>query len=102
VVLQHGALPLEGDITRIVSVLRFATEEHRARLAARLGRTSITLAQAAGRAIPSSEAARDLAIGFAEALNLELVSAELTDWERQQADALLESKYACLDHTLQR
>jgi lipoate-protein ligase A len=102
VVLQHGALPLEGDITRIVGVLRFTGEDQRARLAMRLARTSTTLAEVAGRAIPFGEAIKALAAGFAEALNLELVGAELTAWEHQQAEALLEGKYGALEYTLQR
>jgi lipoate-protein ligase A len=102
VVLQHGALPLNGDITRIVRVLRLPSDEHRARLATRLTQTSTTLAQAAGRPIPFEEVARSLAAGFAEALDLELVNCELTAWERQQADSLREGKYASQEYTSQR
>jgi len=101
VVLQHGALPLEGDITRIVRVLRVSSEAHRARLATRLAEMSTTLAQAADRVIPFDEVAQALATGFAEALDLELVSGQLTDWERQRAGWLRERKYGAQQYTLQ-
>ena len=102
VVLQHGALPLGGDITRIVRLLRLSSEEHRARLAAKLAETSTTLAQAAGRVPSLDEAAQALAAGFAEVLNLELVRGRATDWERQRAERLREEKYGAEDYTLQR
>ncbi|MEA3346124.1 MAG: biotin/lipoate A/B protein ligase family protein [Chloroflexota bacterium] len=102
VVLQHGALPLWGDITRIVGLLRLSSERLRARLATRLAEKSTTLAQVAGRLIPPDEAARALAIGFAEALDLKLVKGEPTDWERQKAEWLLEEKYGTEEYTFQR
>jgi len=102
VVLQHGALPLGGNITRIVRLLRLSSEEHQARLAARLAEMSTTLAQASGRVIPFEEAAQALAAGFAEALNLELARGGLTDWECQRADRLREEKYGAEEYTLQR
>ncbi len=102
VILQHGAIPLEGDIARIVRVLRFTREEQRAHLTTRLARSSTTLRGAAGRPIPFGEAIEGFAAGFAAALNLELVSTELTGWERQQADALLAGKYGASEYTFER
>jgi lipoate-protein ligase A len=102
VVLQHGALPLKGDITRIVRVLQLSSEEHRGRLAARLADMSATLAQVAGRVLSFDEVAQALAEGFAEALNLELVGAELTDWEQEQARRLQRAKYGTEEYTFQR
>jgi len=101
-VLQHGALPLQGDITRIVPLLRLSSEEHRARLAAKLAERSTTLAQAAGRVISFDEVAEALADGFSETLNVELVSAQLTDWERREADWLREIKYGAEEYTFSR
>ncbi len=102
VVLQHGALPLWGDITRIVHLLRLSSEEHRARLAARLAEMSTTLAQVAGRLVPFDEAVQALAAGFAEALHLELARGEPTDWERQQTNRLRKEKYGAEEYTFQR
>ena len=101
-VLQHGALPLQGDTARIVSLLRLSSEGHRARLTARLTAMSTTLAQAAGRMVSFDEAVQALTAGFAEALNVELLKAELTDWERRTADRLREEKYRAQEYTFQR
>ena len=102
VVLQHGALPLQGDPARIVSLLRLSSEERRTRLMARLTTMSTTLAQAAGRMVSFDEAVQALTAGFAEALNVELLKAELTDWERRTADRLREEKYRAQEYTFQR
>jgi lipoate-protein ligase A len=102
VVLQHGALPLEGTNADIVRVLRLPSGAHRSRLAARLTRTSTTLVEAVGRVVPIEEVIESLAAGFAEALDLELVEGELTPWEWQKACELRECKYATEEFTFQR
>lgn len=101
-VLQHGTLPLWGDISRIVHLLRLSSEEHRAQMASRLVKRATTLAQVAGRMIPFDEAAQALVAGFAEALNLELAEGELTAWERERAERLRRKKYGAWEYTFQR
>lgn len=102
VVLQQGALPLWGDIARIVHLLRSPSEEHRVRLAVKLRESATTLAQAAGRIIPFDEVAQALSLGFAEALNLELIEGELTDWEHERAEQLRREKYRAGEYTFRR
>lgn len=102
VVLQQGAIPLDGDISRIVQVLRLSSAEHRIRLAERLLQMATTLAQAAHRVVSFGEIQQALTDGFAEALNLELVRGELTGSERQWADRLRDEKYGTEEYTLQR
>jgi lipoate-protein ligase A len=101
VVLQHGALPLGGDVSGIARVLRLRPEQ-RIRLATRLARASTTLTRAVGRKLGVDDVVAHLAAGFAEALNLDLVQGELTAWEQQQAGWLHTEKYASLHYTLQR
>jgi len=102
VVLQHGALPLWGDTTRIVRVLHLSSAEHGAALKARLAKTATTVTQAAGRVVTPTEVKEALAAGFAEALNLELAEGELTAWEYEQADRLRREKYEAEEYTFQR
>lgn len=81
-VLQHGTLPLCGDLTRILDYLalsRVERESQRRHLRLR----AITLEEAMGQVIPFDRVARDLAAGFAQALNLIFVPGELTPQERQ-------------------
>ena len=88
VVLQHGTLPLYGDITRICSLL--AAHPDPARVRAR----AATIEEALGRTVAWGETADVMAAGFAEALNLSFEPAALTDKERIWAEELRSEKYA--------
>jgi len=94
VVLQHGTLPLTGDITRICDVLQFESEEARQRVRARVYQRATTVTEVCGREITWDEAAAAMAQGFAETLNLTFSDGPLTAWEQEQAAKLREEKYA--------
>lgn len=87
-VLQHGSLPLEGDITRVVRVLRFVDEGERQQAAHRLRRHATTLAAEAGRRVPWEEAADALALGFTRGLGLHLRPGVLEPGEIERAAVL--------------
>ncbi|HEX9035515.1 MAG TPA: lipoate--protein ligase family protein [Ktedonobacterales bacterium] len=91
-VLQHGSLPLRGDISRVTRYLAFPDEEARAHLADQLRAHAITLAEVAGREIGFEEASRAISAGFSRALNLTLRPSALTSRELEQAGAIAESK----------
>ena len=57
-VLQHGSLPLYGDLTRIVQVLEFASESLRQSAAARLLERALTLETCLNRVVTWQEAAQ--------------------------------------------
>jgi lipoate-protein ligase A len=95
VVLQHGALPLWGDITRICALL--VAHPDPARVHAR----ATTVFEALGRRVTWDEVAEALATGFAEALNLRLVPGALTDQEQTWAEELRAGKYATAEWTHQ-
>ena len=84
-VLQHGSLPLRGDIARLVDYLTFATEAEREMLRAGLRAHATTLGEALGRKIGFTEVAAALERGFADALRLTLVPGEVTEAERAAA-----------------
>ncbi len=91
-VLQHGSLPLHGDIARVVAYLAFESEAEREALAAHLRERAITLSVLLGRPVAFAEAAEALGVGFAEALNLELVPGAITADEVRAAEAKLPEK----------
>jgi lipoate-protein ligase A len=93
-VLQHGALPLEGDIARIAQALHFDGLGEQFALESRLRFRATTLHLALGRRVTFEEAADALAAGFAEALNLTLTPGELTPHERDLTARLRREKYA--------
>jgi lipoate-protein ligase A len=67
VVLQHGSLPLEGDITRVARVLRHAGANEQRLTAERLIRHAVTLKDLLGFAVPWVEASRVSGPSFAQA-----------------------------------
>jgi lipoyl(octanoyl) transferase len=88
VVLQHGAVPLRGDISRICPLLTVHPNPDRVRARA------TTLGEALGRNVAWEEVAEALMRGFAEALNLCFELDALTEEERAWADKLRVEKYA--------
>ena len=99
-VLQHGSLPLYGDLTRITQVLVFSdkradeTENKRQRAADRLLQRATTLGAALGYEIQWETAAQAFIQAFREVLNLDLQPSQLSHSERKRAEALAISKYA--------
>jgi lipoate-protein ligase A len=88
VLLQHGTLPLCGDIARICAFLDPPADPQRVRSRA------TTLEATLGRSVSWQEAAHAVAEGFASALNLQLDSEALTSRERDLVRQLRREKYA--------
>jgi lipoate-protein ligase A len=93
VVLQHGTLPLTGDLGRICDALAFASAGERHLARERVQKRATTIEAVLGRVVPWGEAAAALAAGFAEALNLELAEAPLSAREEELAARLRAEKY---------
>jgi lipoate-protein ligase A len=86
-VLQHGSLPLHGDIARVADYLTFGDEAERGGLAVHLRERATTLEDALGHAVSYDAATSALCAGFAEALNLTLEPGEPTPGELAAAEA---------------
>jgi lipoate-protein ligase A len=99
VVLQHGALPLTGDLSRICDVLSFESEMDRGKAKQRVLARAITLEEALGRRISMARAVGALMTGFAEALNLEFEEASLSEMEMARAEELRATKYTTKEWT---
>jgi lipoate-protein ligase A len=93
-VLQHGTLPLHGDLGRIVEALVFPDETVRRAAAENLHTRAATLEEVCGRVIPWEQAALAFIAAFQQTLNLRLVSGGLTQEELARADQLVETRYA--------
>ena len=92
-VLQHGSLPLYGDLTRITQALNFPDQTTRQNAADRLLARAATIESAIGSRLGWDQAAEALASAFSETLNLELVPQDLTPAELERAQALAELKF---------
>lgn len=93
-VLQHGALPLTGDITRILQVLAFPAEERREQAIESLRRRATTVESVLGRPVSWHEAALAFREAFARRLNIQFIEEELTPTELERARQLESEKYA--------
>ena len=92
-VLQHGSLPLCGDLTRVVQVLKFRDDRAQEDAARRLANRAITAEGALGHTITWETAAGSFANAFRDTLNLDLQFSDLTTGERRRAEQLVQEKY---------
>ena len=93
-ILQHGSLPLKGDLTRILQVLAYPDEEARRHAASHLLDRATTVETALGRVISWNEAAKVFCTAFQSALDLTLQPDELNPREISRSEQLAAEKYA--------
>lgn len=93
-ILQHGSLPLHGDLTRIVQALNFTDESARADAATRLLKRATTAESHLGRIIDWETAAQAHVEAFQQTLGVSLERGELSPAEKARADELFQKKYA--------
>jgi len=92
-VLQHGSLPLTGDLRRITEALVFEDEGARRGAAERLLARAATVESVLGRALDWETAARAFVHGFEAELGLKLEEGMLSEGETARADQLVREKY---------
>ena len=93
-VLQHGSLPLTGDLTRICQALVFEDESRREQAADRLLMRATTVESALGRAVSWDMAAQTFVAAFEAQLGVCFERGELSESEARRAEELLKEKYA--------
>lgn len=100
-VLQHGALPLNGDVADICEALAFEDETARQRAKERVRERAITLSEAVGAPITWQKVAEALCEGFSRTFNLAWQHTEHFP-EADSAYALVQSRYAADSWTFAR
>ena len=93
-VLQHGSLPLNGDLARITCGLRFEDDPARTTAAQRLLEHATTLESFLRRPVTWDETAAAFKTAFEESLNLRLELGRLGPTEMKRAAELVKEKYA--------
>jgi lipoyl(octanoyl) transferase len=93
-ILQHGSLPLHGDLARITRVLKFNDHKSREEAAERLLHRATTVESVLGKRISWETAADSFTKAFQHVLNLTLIDLPLTGPEKTRADELVIQKYA--------
>lgn len=92
-VLQHGSLPLTGDLARICQALVFESEAARAGAAQRLLARATTVQSALGRPVTWETAAAAFVRAFEAQLGICFERGELSRSEVERAEELVREKY---------
>jgi lipoate-protein ligase A len=98
-VLQHGSLPLFGDLTRITQALKSKTSEEQRAANQRLLDHATTAETILGYAPTWQQAAGAFVKAFEEQLQVEFIPGEPSESEHARALALEREKYANLTWT---
>jgi len=93
-VLQHGSLPLTGNLARITEALTFTDESARQDAAGRLLSRATTVESILGHEVLWNDAAQAFIWAFEATLNLKLEEQPLSEKERGRVDELVREKYA--------
>ena len=93
-VLQHGSLPLTGDLRRICQALVFESESARLDAANRLLARATTVESALGGAVDWETAAQAFVRAFEAQLGICFEKGELSASESARAEELVKEKYA--------
>ncbi len=91
-VLQHGTLPLHGDLARIVRYLAFSEEEREVQARGLLARAT-TLEAVMGRRLPFEQVAEGLRAGLAQILNVTFAPGAPSAGELARAAELRRTRY---------
>jgi lipoate-protein ligase A len=101
-ILQHGTLPLHGDITRITQVLAYPSEDARSFEAEQMRMRATTVAEVLNRKISWETAAQAFISGFEKHLGFKLIHSDLTLLENQLAAHLFKDKYSNQEWTFRQ
>jgi lipoate-protein ligase A len=94
VVLQHGTLPLLGDIGRIGLAISYPETSTRFQAMENIRKSATTLEEVAGKRIGWEEVAQALIEGFEATFGLDFFEGELTVFEKSQIQTILHAKYS--------
>jgi lipoate-protein ligase A len=92
-VLQHGSLPIFGDIGEVCQGLSYASAAERELAETRLRDRAATVEDLLGRRISWDQAAEAMSRAFVEALGLHLIQGKLSAEEEVRARELLSQRY---------
>ncbi len=95
--LQHGSLPLAGDLARICNVLAYTDETSREQAKAHVHAHALTLAEAIDQELTWQTVANAIVDGFRLALDVDFVEVALTPDEQSNAAHLEAQVYSEID-----
>jgi lipoate-protein ligase A len=98
-VLQHGSLPLFGDLTRICDALVFEDESTRESAKQRLLARATTVESVLGRRVDWEAAAQAFVRGFEAQLGICFERGEMSQSEKKRSEELVQEKYGHISWT---
>jgi lipoate-protein ligase A len=98
-VLQHGSIPLHGDITRIVQVLNHSSSNDLDNSRQHLIKKACTLFDITNRRIDWHTTANAIIEGFSEELDISFIQGQISTEEMERAKELVKNKYGHDDWT---
>lgn len=93
VILQHGAILLDLDEEKLLSVFKFSSPEVKEKMRKKLPEKAVAINTLTERNITIEECVESFKTGFEKALDIELVPYELTEEQKQYVKNLEETKY---------
>lgn len=101
-ILQHGTLPLWGDIARICDALYYVDDTERETSKQQVRDRATTLEAVMGRALSYEQVAQAFADGFAQTFHITWTQGELSQDEQHMARELQHTQYENSDWTHKR
>jgi lipoate-protein ligase A len=98
-VLQHGSLPLQGDLSQICLALKYADEYQRLQAIEEVGMHAVTVEHVLGKSLSWNEAADHLTAGFEESLDLSFSQLDPSEQEISRSNEILAERYSLADWT---
>jgi lipoyl(octanoyl) transferase len=102
VMLQQGSILLEMDVDLLFSVLRFPSERVKERLQQTFADKAVTIHRFRKEPITLQEVVQAFFAGFQQGMGLKLTIAELTEEERNRAQAIAQKRYGSAAWNRQR
>ncbi len=100
--LQHGSIPLFGDLARICQVLAFDSDEARGQQECSVRARALSLSQVTKQTPTWSQVAAAIEWGFASAFDLDLLPRALSDSETSRASELKAERFGNPAWTMKR
>jgi lipoate-protein ligase A len=98
-VLQHGSLPLSGDLGRICLALNYPSEVRQEQAKMEVGQHAITVERILGESPTWSEAVQHLVAGFEETFQLSFLDQDLSQHEISRSHEIFAERYSHGDWT---
>ena len=93
VILQHGAILLDLDVEKLLSVFKFSSPEAKEKMRQKLPEKAVAINRLTDKEITIPQCITAFKEGFEQALEIELVPYQLTDEQLQYVKKLEQTKY---------